>query len=342
VPTPSEDDHVANKKYVDDTLSGLNFSKMFGTGELGAVVNPSWTDIGIYDCESLEISAPVTLPWLSIIRVRGNCTISNTATVTRKANTISASDEAILLALGAPIIRCSDSTTQGGGDQGGGGSLGLLHGAQSNNSTVTNRLGAGGNVPGGGGSGLGGPATKASLSMWKTLPLVFGGASAASASAGGVCVLLVAGDLLMTGGVINADGRTPTSGDAGGGAGGYIAVHCNGVLTDGTFEANGGDGDDNTAQDGGGGAAGVVVIRTRDVAGTPNVIAGGGNAVNDENPEAGSGSYFFRVTVNNGGLIVATLPGGNSAVSYDGTDGVVVPITLTDNQFDQLSVPWLE
>jgi hypothetical protein len=178
--------------------------------------------------------------------------------------------------------------------------------------------------------------------MWKTLPLVFGGASAASASAGGVCVLLVAGDLLMTGGVINADGRTPTSGDAGGGAGGYIAVHCNGVLTDGTFEANGGDGDDNTAQDGGGGAAGVVVIRTRDVAGTPNVIAGGGNAVNDENPEAGSGSYFFRVTVNNGGLIVATLPGGNSAVSYDGTDGVVVPITLTDNQFDQLSVPWLE
>jgi hypothetical protein len=361
VPTPSEDDHVANKKYVDDTLSSLNFSKMFGTGELGAVVNPSWTDIGIYDCESLEISAPVTLPWFSVIRVRGNCTISDTATVTKRPDTragadlnehgISASDLSILAQLCPPLIVCNagfcDGGTQGGG---GGGSLGLLHGASSNNGTATNRLGAGGyanfNV------NPGGTAVKASLDLWKTLPIVVTGHGSGwggnlangvgKGKAGGICILLVGGDLTMTGGVIDANGQDGVDADdAGGGAGGYVVVHVNGTMTDGTIQASGGDGANNGAADGGGGAAGVVVMRVRTATGTPVVIAEGGDAVNDRDPDAGSGSYVFRVVV--GGVAISTVQtAGSSATGTDGTAGLTVTVTLTDNQFDQLSVPWLE
>ncbi len=249
------------------------------------VLDDSWapTNPGYYDFDGDEpsiLSSPRTLPNVTIIRHNGDLNISAAQTL----DTISPGADVLAgEALGLAFAGAgTDGDNVTAGTSGGGGShasAGGDAGTTGNGGTarplssllrwwISRRIPAG-NVGGGNGAAAGGPA-------------------------GGVLVLLIEGDLDMTGGSIVASGGTGGT-SSGGGAGGTILILCTGTITNGTFTANGGAA---SAQWGGGGAGGVVGLIASAFAGSQTFNHSGGNGGHGGgHPSGNTGSAGYDVSV---------------------------------------------
>lgn len=270
---------------------GLNAPTMgpgllgIGGGAADLPLEDSWapTAPGYYDFDTngpSVLSSPRTLPWFTFLRHRGDLTISATQTVAAMTNF----EQAALFGL-VPGPAGADATASPNGAGGGG------------------NHGAGGGGSGGGGSGAGATARPLNtLNRWwlsKMLPLGgVGGIGQDSgflgySSPGGVLVLLVDGNLLMTGGTLTAPAPTNGTGGAGSAASTLIVV-CTGTLTNGTFLAHGGNAGAATGSgvSGGGGAGGAIQLVANAYAGTQTLTATGGTG-----NVAGATGYTSAITL---------------------------------------------
>jgi hypothetical protein len=178
------------------------------------------------------------------------------------------------------------------GTEPGGGSAGALGG------------GAGGAPENPGGAGGAAAKTKGGhyIYQWPIRNGASGAAgtlSAVGGNGGGTQDWYAAGDLVLTGAVILADGAngtgngTPQQWGGGGGGGGTVRCGCKGTLTDGSFGAAGGDGGDGDLSlgnggDGGGGGGGGAFLVASAYSGTQTTDVTGGNSTNGTDGSAGT------------------------------------------------------
>lgn len=243
---------------------------------------------GYYDFDGSApsvLSSGRALPYFTCLRHQGDLTISATQTLDKIARADITSAEAFGLVFGNQ-----------GGDDDGSGSGGSLYGGGGANA------GAGGNAGRTTGGGFGGGARDyANLLRWwvtKSFPAggVGGDSSGLGGSTGGVCIIMVEGDLDMTGGTINAAGGTAAGAGGGGGAGGTIIALCTGTLTGGTFVVSGGAA--NNSQNGGGGGGGVVALVASAFAGSQTFTkTGGSGGHGGGNPSGSSGGAGYSTSV---------------------------------------------
>lgn len=253
---------------------------LYGSSAEGVLLD-SWapTAAGYYDFESDEpsiLSTAHAIPWFSFIRVSGDLTISNTLTIDQVPSDHAA--EIFGLTPGAPGAAGDSTIVLGQGGCGGGGGHHAAGGAGGSSAI----------------DGAGGAARSLSSDFrwWLSKTLPCGGqggdggvAGAGNTLGGGVIVLMVEGNLVLTGGTIQAPGAAGvflTSGGnvaaTGGGAGGTIIVICTGTITGGTFLAPGGAGGNNSAGGGGGGGSGgAIVLVASAYAGVQVKTAAGGS-----------------------------------------------------------------
>ncbi len=227
------------------------------TGTDGHWVNATVvTGMGFFEPEDIVISTTLALPGVVIARVNGDVTISGIVTVAAVNDTQIAQAAAHLRATSGN--RGGEGTGGGLGGPGGGGG---------------GWIGAGGlGGAGGGTGGDGGAAIVASVCRWPWLALNpklggnggNGNAGAGGGAGGGCLVLLVEGDVDMTGGAITADATAGTNGGTqgggGGGAGGTIIIMATGTITGGTYTARGGSGGTSSSGVGGKGGGGLVTL----------------------------------------------------------------------------------
>lgn len=250
---------------------------LYGSSADGVLLN-SWapTNPGFYDFESDEpsiLSSGRTLPWFTFLRVSGDLNISAAQT----ADATPTSPEMLAL-LG--VMAGEDGVSGTGVGNGGGGAN---HGAGGDGSN------AGAGTDGAGGSGR---DYSTLYRWWLSKNLGSGGAGGDSgvpgtglSAGGGVIVLMVEGDLDLTGGTLSVPGtagQLVTSGGdvgaSGGGAAGTIIVICTGTLTGGTFLAVGGaGGNDSAGGGGGGGGGGAVALIASAFAGSQTITVTGGS-----------------------------------------------------------------
>ncbi len=217
---------------------------------------------GFYEYSSLVLTTAKTFPFISIIRIAGDSSLGDTITVTQPT------DANILQAAWFNAIignNGGDGTGAGGGAN----------------------VGAGGDGDPNGTGGAGRSMSGIKRAWLNRIPVLGGkgGVSTASGSptpgkGGGSILIIVHGDLDLTGGTIDADGADGVedgSSGAGGGAGGSITVICTGTLTGGTFNARGGDGDGDSGRRGGGGGGGRVSLIASAFAGTQTINVTGGS-----------------------------------------------------------------
>lgn len=248
---------------------------------------------GFYEWDSLTLTTPKTLPCATIIRIDSNVVLSTTLTV-------SAVDAANRAALETYFRAVSGTAGVAGGNNtgtGGGGSVGA----------------------GGAGTHTAGGAGKAIAGLRRTwlnfLPILGGNggtANGVTVNGGGSIILMINGNLDMSGGgVINAKGADGFDGGTvgpGGGGGGSIIVVCNGTITGGTFNADGGGGGDSNTERGGGGGGGYVALIAAAFAGVQTKTAAGG----------------------------APLGGGGGGGALSGSAGTVETETLLEGQINGL------
>lgn len=219
------------------------------------------TGPGFYEYESLVLTAAKTFPFISMLRVAGDSSLANTLTI----SAVTAANRRTAAAFSA--INGEDGITYGNSPGGG------AHAGAGGSGTTAS-----------GGSAIGLSGTKRS---WLNLVPSLGGTGGVSAAnsptaglGGGCLILIVQGDLDLTGGTITADGTNASEdgvAGAGGGAGGCIIVICTGTLTGGTFNARGGAGDGDSGYRGGGGGGGRVHLIASAFAGTQTINIGGGS-----------------------------------------------------------------
>ncbi len=227
----------------------------------------SVSDPGYYDFTSLTWSASRTLPAVTIIRVDGNAAIS--AAVNANGLVTPGNKQSL-----ANLFAClqgadgQENVNEGAGggsvSKGGDAEAAALGGAATAIPTARQRwlamLRRNGILGGLGGQGNGAPNRKS-----------YGG---------GIIILIVKGDLDMTGGTLSVNGETASALDAqGGGAAGTLIVVCTGTITGGTYHAKGGDGGDESGGFGGGaGAGGYLALVASAYAGTQTISVAGGTA----------------------------------------------------------------
>ena len=261
----------------DPTAPSINPAaiEIGGKGTDGTMVNgTTLSGPGYFDFDGITVSTPKTIPLCSIIRVKGNVTLSSVLTVALRSLTSTTNDdEARNLAAVMDAVIPADGT-----------------------GTTT---GTGGSNAGQGGPSSTGPLPIGRSSFyrpWGMLRPIMGGNGGVRSGGsggndwgpgGGCLILIVEGDCDFTGGSIKANGGITNdlgagSNQPGGGAGGSIIVVCTGQITNGTFEAKGGtarsDGSSGGNGDGGGGA--IYLIAT-DFTGTQTMTVTGatyGNA----------------------------------------------------------------
>lgn len=286
----TDDDDAATfgqiESEVSSQLADASAVNIGGTGVLKNLPqsDPTCTDIGIgsegpgiYDYNNLTVAADTTIPKTTVIRVRGDFTLSAKLTVDARGDT----------ATMFHTVTGEEGFVESGAGSGGSGNGG--HGGG----------GAGGN--GGRGSGTPNPPglpTEEALAG-EHYPefsgvMALGGDTETDMSnfaRGGGCVyILVEGDCIFTGGEIEANGENSirvnynngtinNDTSSGGGGGGMIVVICKGTITDGAFTADGGDeqtsGGSNERR-GGGGGGGRVEIYASEFAGTQTLSVDGG------------------------------------------------------------------
>lgn len=256
----------------DPTAPSINPSVLLiggkgGDGPLDDVA-PAISQVGYYEFEGMTLSAPRSLPVASIIRINvpegDTATLDDVLTVPCLSRTVATHDQQRIEAEDFLGALAGADGVDAGGTAGGGGSVG-----------------AGGTTTGGGAGGT--AKTPASMSRaWVTRRPMLGGngglRSGGSAGlewgpGGGSLILIVEGDLDLTGGEIIADGgHTNDSGGGanqpGGGGGGSILIICTGIITGGTFRARGGNANSGGAGIGGGGGGGWIQLVATAYAGT--------------------------------------------------------------------------
>lgn len=264
---------------------GPGLLSLGGTGVDGALNNAtSFSGPGYYDFSSITRSNPLALPYFSFIRVNGDCTISGTLTV-----------DGVDSALQYIAANAYDGYVgPNGGDggsifnrgQGGGGSIGAGGNGWSQSGTGDGGIG-----------GVGLDLSTASRPWINAIRKpIFGGHTIRNTGAGtqykggGAVILMVDGNLNMTGGTIQANGvngenlgaGAGNSSNVAGSGGGTVIVVCSKTLTGGTFKANGGNGGtanpSGSSNDyaGGGGGGGMVVVLANAFSGSQVVQASGG------------------------------------------------------------------
>ncbi len=224
------------------------------------------TQPGYYEYEEFHIASK-TFPYLSIIRVNGDASISGTLTI----DTYSSTSEQNVLTL-MNCIKGAAGTDAASGIEGGAGGASIGNGGDGSNSGPAGATGYG------------------SLSIsrrYLEMRLAGGrggaGFSGSDTAGGGILILIVHGDLDMSsGGSIRCNGAAGSSASAGaggGGGGGTLVVVCTGTITDGDFQAKGGaGGDENTGSNtsGGGGGGGYVAVVASAYVGVQTLSAAGG------------------------------------------------------------------
>ncbi len=257
------------------------------------------TEAGYFDFESDEpstLSSGRTLPFFTYVRHQGDLEISAAQTL----DTMTRAEVLAAEAFGAsPAGRGGDddgtgvayASGGGGGHHANGGSAGVRDGGFGGGGGDTTEVG--------GYRGFGRPLT--SLLRWwisKRIPMGNTGGDKTSGGdygkAGGVFVLVVEGDLDMTGGTISANGGNG-SGAGGGGAGGTIIILCTGTITGGTFNANGGDAG---GLQGGGGSGGAIALVASAFSGSQVFAhAGGDGGHGGGHPSGNTGGAGYDVSV---------------------------------------------
>lgn len=239
-----------------------------GAGLDGAFVDADSapTSMGFYEYESIELSADKTFPVVTIIRVAGDVTLAAVLSLTRVATA-----NRLQLPLFNTVIAENGAGTQvGGGGAGAGGSKG----GDGDGGVGAPRIG-----------GAAGPSFANTKRTWMTQKPMVGGIGAYSTEAwrakgGGSLLLIIAGNLIATGGTFDVSGQLqgkPGTGQSpGGGGGGSITIICTGTITDGTYLANGGQGVSGSGEDGGGGGGGYVALIAAAFAGTQTINVAGG------------------------------------------------------------------
>lgn len=239
-----------------------------GSGADGALINATtMTAPGYYDFTTGTVTTAKALPWFSVLRFQGNLTLSATLTV----DAVPANVDPLLFGVrlgNAGAEATADTLGSGGGGH---------HGAGGEGSNT--------------GAAGGAARSLSSLKRWwlsKDIPTGGpGGAgylgSSVAARPGGVCVIIVGGNLVMTGGTITAPGAigaSAASGAGGGAGGGTVIVLCAGTITGGTILVPGGAGGSEVSganTDGGGGSGGAAVMVAPAWAGSQTLTAAGGS-----------------------------------------------------------------
>lgn len=238
----------------------------------------SLTGDGFYEPETIEWTAPRTLPSILVARVNGDVTVSAALTVpppsVAERVTGVARMRATLCANG------EDATGTSGGGAGAG-------------------AGAGGHG-GGTGHGAGGTGDGTSYHTFLAMNPQLGGNSGNSTVSGspiatprlggGALILIIDGDLDMTGGTINVNGAAgDVAGEISGAGGGTLIIICTGDIKAGAYNAKGGDGDTATGAGGGGGK--ITLVASSFSGSRSHSVAGGGTDGGATSTSGSAGSY---------------------------------------------------
>ncbi len=231
---------------------------------------------GASELTGITLTVPKTFPFISMIRVNGDVSLSSTLTIDHATDAQRTASQLIAAICGNPGVMATNST------------------AFISPGSVT--AGSGGGSIGTGGSGspnnppdleLGGTGRNAALlrRIWLSRLPILGGKGGASSSAsgadgGGSLILVVNGNCDFTGGTINANGDNSPSGTfkAGAGGGGSIVIICTGSITNGTFNAKGGNGAHSGGSNAGGGGGGYIALIASDFLGAQTLSVTGGTA----------------------------------------------------------------
>ena len=226
---------------------------------------------GFYEATLVEITAPKSWPWISLVRVDGDVTISDVLSLRRpKRSALADATQTAVLQLFGGLTGVRGAWAAGDDSSGGGGVIG-----QGNRGDASTSLSA--------------PAvdTAAYSNSYRAalnrLVLVGGNAAQGPSDGtddtrgGGCLILIVNGDCDLTGGTLDCSGNNGETNGSGGGGGGSIIVICTGTITGGTFLAAGGDGDGGgPGEHGGGGGGGLVGLFASTFTGTQTVDVTGG------------------------------------------------------------------
>ncbi len=234
------------------------------------------TGLGFFEPESIVITAPATWPGVVIARVNDDVTISSTLTLTPVTAALA---EVARFHMGG--VKGNDGTAGAGGAGNGGG--GGAH------------VGSGGTgVTGVSGTGIAVSGTRYS---WMNMRPRTGGRGGDTGVAlggdGGPClILIVDGDIDLTGATINCNGAgtNDVTNTGGAGAGGTIILICTGTITGvgATLNAHGGAVNTVIGRGGGGGGGYIAMVASAYATAPTTDVTGstGGNPANT----AGSGT----------------------------------------------------
>ena len=191
---------------------------------------------GFYDFASVSRSTNITLPVYTVMRVAGNSTWSGVVTLPTLSDTLETrlQEKDKCEMLGAILGADADTTGDGGGSYGGDGLFAFNVGL----GTRGRKIGA--------------------YNYWSSRRAVVGGVGDIGSSArggGGALVLVVEGNLDLTGCSVIANGQVSAPGNKGGSGAGSIIIVATGTITGGTFTAKGG------ASQGAGAAGGSGVVQ---------------------------------------------------------------------------------
>lgn len=230
---------------------------------------------GFFDFSSISLTINKSIPWISRIRVNGDVLLSPGVVLRclRPDPDSAEADELSMLALYNAIAggRSTSAATDTGG---GGGVIGA--GGHSRQSSAGHEGGALAIRPN--------AFSNSYHSFMLRRHLVGGGSGnvpgqCAGAGGGGCSILMVNGDMELTGATIDCsgqDGPGAGSGASGGGGGGANIVICNGNIHDGTFLAKGGNAANSGSQLGGGGGGGLIILVAASFTGTQvRTVTGG-------------------------------------------------------------------
>lgn len=278
------------------------------------------TQRGVYDFGTLVFSVATSIPSGCVIRVQGDLTISDVLTI-----------DAPVSSYGGRVVSSVVGSHDAGFGVGAASNISAIDRGLEQRGSERDEVGAIAQAPGGGNGvgGRGGPGRSDSTdstfdgmetptarryhNAWQFAGVLAGGtggrkggtgAAAASAPAGGGVTFFVDGDVIMTGGTINASGGdgggSPGGAEAfpAGSGGGSVKIYCLGTFTDGLINTNGGSGtgdqvgDPETKTDVGGGGGGHIVAMANTFAGEQNFNATGGNATGISHGTRGEGGII--------------------------------------------------
>ncbi len=230
---------------------------------------------GFFDYSSILLTIDKTFPWLTKMRVNGDVSVATGKTIKLRRPISPVSDINTSILKLFDVMQGEDSPSHATDTAGGGGVIGK-GGRSKADPTIPNAL-------------FPGDPFSNSYHSFILRRLLVGGNSgvvtttAYSSGGGGSLILLVKGDMDLTGATIDCSGDDAVgSGSAvsGGGGGGSIIVVCSGNIHNGTFLAKGGAGNNSGSQSSGGGGGGFISLIAASFTGSQTRTVTGGFGTN--------------------------------------------------------------